>query len=130
MPHPSRPLSPHIQIYRPQITSVLSISHRIAGIALAIGALLFVCQLTAAASGPVAFEGVQRFIGSWFGLTLLVAWSAAFYFHLANGIRHLFWDAGRGFDLTTTYRSGVAVLVATGGLTALTWLIVLVSWRR
>ena len=130
MPHPSRPLSPHLQIYRPQLTSVLSISHRISGMALSLGALLFVWQLLAAAAGPLAFEGFQNMIGSWPGLVLLVAWSAAFYFHLANGIRHLAWDAGYGFDLPTTYRSGVAVLIATAALTAVTWIAVLIVWRH
>lgn len=125
----SRPLSPHIQVYRPQITSLLSIAHRIAGIALSVGAILFVWQLVAAASGPDAFAEFQGFAGSWIGLVLLVAFSGAFYFHLANGIRHLVWDAGYGFDLTTTYRTGIAVLIATAALTALTWLAVLVIWR-
>jgi succinate dehydrogenase / fumarate reductase cytochrome b subunit len=130
MSSPSRPLSPHIQIYRPQLTSILSISHRISGIALSAGAVLFVGQLLAAASGPASFGSFQHFVGSWFGLALLVAWSAAFFFHLANGIRHLFWDAGYGFDLPSTYRSGAAVLAATVGLTALTWVAVLATWRH
>lgn len=130
MPSPSRPLSPHLQIYRPQLTSVLSISHRISGIALAAGAIVFVWQLLAATEGPAAFEAFQAMIGSWLGLVLLVAWSAAFYFHLANGIRHLVWDAGYGFDLSSTYRSGIAVLAATGLLTAITWLVVLAGWRH
>jgi succinate dehydrogenase / fumarate reductase cytochrome b subunit len=130
MSHAKRPLSPHLQIYRPQITSVLSISHRIAGIALSLGAVLFVWQLVAAADGPAAFAAFQGFIGSWVGLVLLIAFSAAFYFHLANGIRHLVWDAGYGFDLLSVYRSGAAVLAATGALTALTWLSVLILWRR
>jgi succinate dehydrogenase / fumarate reductase cytochrome b subunit len=124
-----RPLSPHIQVYRPQITSLLSISHRIAGLALGAGAILFVWQLVAAASGPQAFAEVQDFIGSWIGLVLLVAFSFAFFFHLSNGIRHLVWDAGYGFDLKTTYLSGLAVLAATVGLTVIAWLAVLVIWR-
>ncbi len=125
----SRPLSPHIQVYKPQITSLLSISHRVAGIALSAGAILFVWQLVAAATGPDAFANFQGFIGSWIGLVLLVAFSFAFYFHLGNGIRHLVWDAGYGYDLATTYRSGLAVLIATAALTAITWLAVLVIWR-
>jgi succinate dehydrogenase / fumarate reductase cytochrome b subunit len=129
MPHPSRPVSPHLQIYRPQITSILSISHRLSGLALALGSVLFVWQLLAAAAGPASFERFQALIGSWPGLVLLVAWSAGFYFHLANGIRHLVWDAGYGFDLPTVYRSGVGVLVATAALTGLTWLAVLILWR-
>jgi len=130
MPHPSRPLSPHLQVYRPQLTSILSISHRLSGIALAGGALVFVWQLLAAAAGPAAFEAFQHMIGSWLGVVLLVAWSAAFYFHLANGIRHLAWDAGYGYDLPTAYRTGAAVLIATGFLTAITWIAVLIAWRH
>ena len=124
-----RPLSPHLQVYRPQITSLLSIAHRISGIGLSFGAVLFVWQLVAAASGPNAFDGFERFIGSWPGLSLLVAWSAAFFYHLANGIRHLVWDAGYGFTLEQTYRSGRWVLAASAVLTALAWIVALVLWR-
>lgn len=118
-----RPLSPHLQVYRPQLTSVLSISHRAAGIALAIGTLLLVYWLLAAAAGPAAFAGAQAFIGSWFGLLILFGWSVALFFHLANGIRHLFWDAGFGFELKTAYGSGYAVLAATVILTVLAWVL-------
>ena len=129
MPSVQRPLSPHLQVYRPQITSLLSIAHRISGIGLSVGAVLFVWQLVAAASGPNAFDGFERFIGSWFGLALLVAWSAAFFYHLANGIRHLVWDAGYGFSIEQTYRSGRLVLAAAAVLTALAWIAALILWR-
>jgi succinate dehydrogenase / fumarate reductase, cytochrome b subunit len=118
---PPRPLSPHLQIYRPQLTSVLSITHRATGIALAAGTLLLVWWLVAAASGPQAFATVQGFMGSWFGLLLLLGWSASLFYHLANGIRHLFWDAGIGFELKTAYASGWAVVIATAALTAIAW---------
>lgn len=123
-----RPLSPHIQVYRPQITSLLSIAHRISGIGLAAGAVLLVWQLVAAASGPAAFDGVQSFIGSWLGLTLLVAWSGAFFYHLANGIRHLVWDAGYGLALDQAYLSARIVLGAAVVLTALAWILALIMW--
>ncbi len=84
MPSPNRPLSPHLQVYRPQITSLLSITHRVSGLALSVGSILLVWQLVAASSGPKSFLAMQGFIGSWMGLVLLVAWSAAFYFHLAE----------------------------------------------
>lgn len=129
MPTSSRPTSPHLQVYKPQITSLLSITHRASGIALSIGAILFVWQLVAAASGPAQFASFQSFIGSWMGLVMLVAFSIGFFFHLANGIRHLVWDAGYGFDLPTVYRSGLAVLAATAGCSAITWIAVLVLWR-
>jgi succinate dehydrogenase / fumarate reductase cytochrome b subunit len=118
-----RPLSPHLQVYRPQLTSVLSITHRAAGIALAAGTLLLVCWLIAAATGPQAFAALQSFMGSWIGLLLLFGWSVSLFYHLANGIRHLFWDAGYGFELKTAYASGWAVLAATVALTVVAWAI-------
>jgi succinate dehydrogenase / fumarate reductase cytochrome b subunit len=125
-----RPLSPHLQIYRPQLTSILSISHRLAGIALAVGTLLLVCWVISAASGPAAFASLQSFLGSWFGILILFGWSAALFFHLCNGIRHLFWDAGYGFELKTAYASGYAVLIATAVLTVLAWILGLGAMGR
>ena len=119
----SRPLSPHLQIYRPQITMVLSILHRGTGIALSVGTLMLVWWLVAAATGPAAFASAQGFITSWFGLLLLLGWTFALFFHLCNGIRHLFWDAGHGFEIKTFYASGWAVVAASGGLTVLAWII-------
>ncbi|HMB76297.1 MAG TPA: succinate dehydrogenase, cytochrome b556 subunit [Kiloniellaceae bacterium] len=119
----NRPLSPHLQVYRPQLTSSLSILHRITGAALAVGTLLLVYWLAAAASGTEAFESAQGFFGSFFGQLLLFGWSIALFYHLCNGIRHLFWDAGLGFELPEVYRSGWAVVIATGVLTLLTWII-------
>jgi succinate dehydrogenase / fumarate reductase cytochrome b subunit len=118
-----RPLSPHLQIYRPQLTSILSITHRAAGIALAVGALFLVCWIVSAASGPAAFAGLRGFIGSWLGYLILFGWSVALFYHLCNGIRHLFWDAGYGFELKTAYASGYAVLVGTVVLTLLAWIL-------
>jgi len=116
-----RPLSPHLQIYRRQITSVLSISHRATGVALSVGTLLLVWWLVALASGPAAFATAQGFIGSWLGRLLLLGWTFSLFFHLANGIRHLFWDAGYGYELKTTYASGWTVVVASVVLTVLAW---------
>src|ERR1700741_74027 len=96
----ARPLSPHLQIYRPQLTSVLSILHRATGIALGVGTLLLVYWLIAVAAGAgarAAYDVAQRLIGSWFGRLLLFGWTLAFFYHLANGVRHLAWDAGYGF---------------------------------
>lgn len=123
----ARPLSPHLQIYRPQLTSVLSITHRATGAALAVGTLLLVWWLVAAASGPEQFAQVQAFLATWFGKLLLLGWTIALFYHLANGIRHLFWDAGRGFDLRSAYASGWAVLAATVVLTAIAWAPVLMN---
>lgn len=119
----NRPLSPHLQIYRPQLTSVLSILHRLTGIALAAGTLLLVWWLVAVAAGPEAFETVQGFIGSWFGRALLLGWSYALFYHLVNGIRHLVWDAGWGFALKTVYLTGWTVIGASVALTLLAWML-------
>ncbi|HKX08230.1 MAG TPA: succinate dehydrogenase, cytochrome b556 subunit [Stellaceae bacterium] len=117
----SRPLSPHLQIYRWQITSVLSILHRFTGLALSLGTLLLVWWLVALASGPDAFATAQACVGSWLGRLLLLGWSFSLFFHLANGIRHLFWDAGYGFEIKTTTASGWAVVVASVALTVIAW---------
>jgi succinate dehydrogenase / fumarate reductase cytochrome b subunit len=128
MAAPNRPLSPHLQIYRWQWTMTLSILHRITGVALGVGSLLLVYWLTAAATGPEAYARAQGFIGSWFGLLLLFGFSLALFYHLSNGIRHLFWDAGRGFELKTAYASALAVLVAAVVLTGIAWVIGLSMW--
>lgn len=118
----NRPLSPHLQVYRPQLTSVLSILHRLTGIALALGTLLLVWWLIAAATGPTAFDNIQSFIGSIFGRILLFGWSFALFYHLCNGIRHLVWDSGRGFEISTAYASGWLVVIASAVLTVISWI--------
>ena len=122
MPSPERPLSPHLQVYRWQLTSVLSILHRASGIALSVGTLLLVYWLIAAAAGPESFATAQGFIGSILGRILLLGWSWALFYHLCNGIRHLFWDAGHGFDLKTVYTSGWTVVGASVVLTLIAWI--------
>ena len=122
MAHNGRPLSPDLQIYRPQLTSVLSISHRVTGIVLSVGTLLLICWLIAAARGPQEYSAVQGFINSWFGHLLMLGWTFSFFFHLCNGIRHLVWDAGYGFELRTIYASGWTVIVASTALTVAAWI--------
>ena len=117
-----RPLSPHLQVYRPQITSVLSILHRLTGIVLTIGTLHLVYWILAAAGGAETFVTAQVFTVSWLGRLLLFAWTAALFYHLTNGIRHLLWDAGLGFELHQVTLGGWGVLIATGVLTLLAWL--------
>ncbi len=117
-----RPLSPHLQVYNPQLTSVLSIMHRITGVALAVGTLLLVYWLAAAAGGPESYAAAQGFIGSFVGRLLLFGWTVALFYHLANGIRHLFWDAGYGYELSAVYRGGWLVVAVTGVLTVLSWI--------
>jgi succinate dehydrogenase / fumarate reductase cytochrome b subunit len=116
-----RPLSPHLQIYRPQLTSVLSITHRGTGIALVAGTLVLVYWLLAAASGPEAYASAQALLGSWIGRLVLLGFSFSLFFHLCNGIRHLFWDAGLGFELKTAYASGTAVVVVSAAMTVIAW---------
>ncbi|HKF60109.1 MAG TPA: succinate dehydrogenase, cytochrome b556 subunit [Dongiaceae bacterium] len=118
----NRPISPHLQVYRPQLTSVLSILHRITGVALAVGTILLVYWLIAAASGPEAFASAEALVGSWLGRILLFGWTFALYFHLTNGIRHLFWDAGFGFELKTVYASGWTVVGLAAVLTLLSFI--------
>ncbi|MDI1226403.1 MAG: succinate dehydrogenase, cytochrome b556 subunit [bacterium] len=123
MTRDDRPLSPDIQIYRPQLTSVLSITHRLTGITLSIGAPLLVWWLITAAAGPAAYSALHGFLASWLGLVLLLGWTFSFFFHICNGIRHLFWDAGYGFELQTIYTSGWIVVAISIGLTATAWII-------
>ena len=121
MSGPNRPLSPHLLIYRPQLTSVLSITHRATGVALAAGTLLLTWWLVAAATGPDSFATVQAVLGSWPGMIVLLGFTWALLYHLCNGIRHLFWDAGLGLELQAAYRSGWAVVGCSVVLTALAW---------
>lgn len=122
MPSPNRPLSPHLQVYKPQITSVLSIVHRMTGVGLSLGAVWLAWWLIAAAAGPDAFAVVQGFTGSIIGRLLLLGFTVALFYHLLNGIRHMVWDAGYGFELETARRSGLTVLAATVVLTLLAWI--------
>jgi succinate dehydrogenase / fumarate reductase cytochrome b subunit len=124
----SRPLSPHLQVYRWPISMAVSILHRTTGVALGVGTLLLTWWLVAAAGSDDAFERAQWFIGSAFGLLLLFAWSAALIFHLLSGIRHLVWDAGFGFDSPTYDTTGWGVVIATGVCTVLLWIVGLVVW--
>jgi succinate dehydrogenase / fumarate reductase, cytochrome b subunit len=105
-----RPLSPHMGVYGWRITNTLSILHRATGLFLSVGALALAYWLLAVASGAEAYEDAQAVFGSgWFKVPLL-AWVFCFFFHLANGIRHLFWDVGNGFERGQIRASGWAVV--------------------
>lgn len=121
MPDVQRPLSPHLQVYRWQISNSLSILHRLTGVALAVAAVVLVAWLLAVASGPAAFLRFAAVLRSIPGQLLLLGITFAFCYHLANGLRHLAWDAGYGFDKHTARRSGLAVLAAAAVLTVLIW---------
>ena len=120
---PERPLSPHLQIYRWQLTSVLSILHRATGIALAVGALYLATWVMYAAATPRAYALFQEFNGSIVGRIVLGGWMFAAFYHLCNGIRHLFWDAGYGFELKDAYRSGWIVVVVSLVASAVSWVV-------
>ena len=117
-----RPLSPHLQVYRWQITMTMSILHRVTGVGLGVGTLLFAYWLIAAAAGPEAFATAQDLIGSWLGRLILLGFTFSLLYHFLNGIRHLFWDIGMGFDLRTLTVSGWSVVVLSAALTVLIWI--------
>ena len=118
-----RPLSPGIQIYRPQLTSVLSIANRITGALLSVCAVVLVALLIAAATGPQAYAAMRGAIASWIGQIVLFGCTFAFFLHLCCGIRHLVWDAGYGFSLRSIYASGWAVATASVALTVAAWVV-------
>ena len=122
-----RPLSPHVQIYGWYFTMFVSILNRITGQGLAIGTLLFAWWLISLAAGPESFATVQAVMHNWFGVLILIGYTAALFFHAASGIRHLVWDAARGLDLETAKKSGAFVLVVTGVLTVVFWLLVFIA---
>lgn len=117
----NRPLSPHLQIYRPQLTSLMSFTHRLTGILLSLGTLVLLYWLCAVASGPQAYAAAQSVLGMFVVKLVLFGWTWAFFYHLCNGLRHLAWDAGYGFELPRTYASGYTVLAASVIVTLLVW---------
>ena len=119
----NRPLSPHLQVYRPQITSILSITHRLTGIVLCAGAFLLTYWLMAATYGPESYSTAQSILGSWFGRLVLLGVVFSLWFHLANGIRHLAWDVGLGFELEHVRASGIVVIVVASVLTVATFIV-------
>lgn len=116
-----RPLSPHLQIYRPQWTSVLSILHRITGVLLSVGTVLMVAWLVALAQGEQAYQAMIAFMSSPLILIALVGWNLALFYHLLNGIRHLLWDTGTMLELKPARTSGWAVAILAVILTAIVW---------
>ncbi|WP_246742368.1 succinate dehydrogenase, cytochrome b556 subunit [Microvirga splendida] len=121
-----RPLSPNIQNYRPQLTSVLSIANRISGVLLSLAAVVLVIWLLAAAAGPEAYAVVQGAFASWLGQVVLFGCTFAFFLHLCGGIRHLVWDMGYGYELGSIYASGWTVVAGSVVLTVLAWIASLV----
>lgn len=118
-----RPLSPHLSIYRPMLTMMMSITHRITGAALFFGTLLLTWWLLAAASGPTAYAKVQAFMGSIIGLLILFGYTWALIHHMLGGIRHLIWDTGRGFGPAEREWLVLANLIGSVGLTLVIWIV-------
>ncbi|MEM9796693.1 MAG: succinate dehydrogenase, cytochrome b556 subunit [Pseudomonadota bacterium] len=118
-----RPLSPHLQIYRPQLTSISSILTRITGNALILGGLLITWWFVAAAAGPDAFGTADAVIRSWFGKLVMLGSIWALWYHTLAGIRHLIWDTGHGLDLETSEKMGWACI---GGSVVLTLLTIII----
>ena len=114
------PVSPHLQIYKWQLTMILSITHRGTGVFLSLGSLLLCYWLLSIAAGPEVYSDFAFHASAWYGQLLLLAFAFSLYFHLCNGIRHLFWDAGLGLEIDTTYKSGYAVILVSIFLTAAT----------
>ncbi|MDH3549999.1 MAG: succinate dehydrogenase, cytochrome b556 subunit [Gammaproteobacteria bacterium] len=120
-----RPLSPHLSVYRWPVTMVTSILHRATGIAMAVGFLVLVGWLFDAASGPEVYDKFLGVMNTTIGWVLLVGWSFAFFYHLANGIRHLVWDTGRGLEKEQATASAWFVIAASIVLTAIFWWVAL-----
>lgn len=120
-----RPLSPHLQVYKPQLTSFMSIVHRATGVVLALGSLVLALWLVAAAGSPNTYAIFRDAMGSLVGKLALFVFSACLVYHFLNGIRHLFWDAGHGYELPKAYASGYAVLVLSVLLTGGLWFLAL-----
>ncbi len=119
-----RPLSPHLQVYKPQLTSILSILHRGTGIVLSIGSIFLVSWILVLSLGESAYQIYYQLVNNWFGKLVIFGFTFGLFYHLSNGIRHLFWDAGYGYDLKDAYISGFAVIFSSLSLTLITWLII------
>lgn len=117
----NRPLSPHLQVYRLPLSAMISIVHRATGAFLAMGTALLVWWLMAIADGEVAFQAAQSVMGGFFGRLFLFGWTFSLFFHLANGIRHLIWDAGYGFEKHEVSQSSIIVIGTAGFLTFMVW---------
>ncbi|MGC6529990.1 MAG: succinate dehydrogenase, cytochrome b556 subunit [Candidatus Puniceispirillaceae bacterium] len=123
----ARPLSPHLQIYRLPLPALLSITHRMTGVILSSGTLLLTIWLVALAGGPDSYAYAMMIVGHPLGQLILFGYSAALFYHMCNGIRHLNWDRGRGLEIESVYRSGKITIALAIGLTALLWAVVYVA---
>ena len=116
------PLSPHLQIYRWHISSLLSITHRIAGVINLLALILIFFWLTALSFGENSYELFLLIINSFFGKFILIGFTLSMNFHLLSGIRHLVWDLGYGFEIKTANISGIIVIITSLVVTVIFWL--------
>jgi len=123
----NRPLSPHLQHYKLPLTALLSISHRITGVINSFAIVLLVLLIAAASGTPDSYAFMSGIANSWFGKLVLFGFTLTLYYHLCNGIRHLFWDVGYGFELETAKKSGIVCLAAAGALSVITWIVAAAS---
>jgi len=121
--HDPRPLSPHLMHYKLPLTAYLSISHRAAGVVNSLAIVILVIVVAGAAGSPDGYGFAGALVDSWFGKLVLFGFTLSLYYHLCNGIRHLFWDVGIGLDLPTAMKSGYVSLAAAGALSVITWLV-------
>lgn len=123
----SRPLSPHLQHYKLPLTAYLSITHRITGVINSVAIVLLVLLIASASGSPESYAFMSGIANSWFGSFVLFGFTLTLYYHMANGIRHLFWDAGIGLELETAKKSGNVCVIAAAVLSVLTWMVALAS---
>ena len=123
----TRPLSPHLMHYKLPMTAYLSISHRATGMINSAAIVLLVLVIASAAGSPEGYDVMAAIVDSWFGTLLLFGLTVSLYYHLCNGIRHLFWDVGYGFKVETANKSAYVCLAAAAALSVVTWLVAAAS---
>ncbi|VAW35953.1 Succinate dehydrogenase cytochrome b-556 subunit [hydrothermal vent metagenome] len=119
----TRPLSPHMQVYKMPLSAKLSILHRLTGLALSVGAVVLVYWLFSLAYLSGAAVVIHIFFSSIVGKIMLIGWTFSFFYHFCNGIRHLFWDIGKGYEIATVNKSGIIVIIIATVLTAGLWVL-------
>ena len=119
----TRPLSPHLQVYRLPLTALLSVTHRATGAVLGLGAMVLVLILVAAANSPETYAIIHEHLGTWYGQIFLFGLTFSLYLHFCNGIRHLIWDIGMGLELETVNKSAKLAIIVSIALTVATWLV-------
>jgi len=120
-----RPMSPHLSVYKMPLTAILSISHRVTGVVNSVALVLIVWTLVGAAGSAEGYEFIGGIVQSWFGKLMMFGFTLTLYYHLCNGIRHLFWDIGKGFELEEANRAARICLIMAAVLSVITWLVAL-----